>query len=79
MMHQCDKKIAASRVEADRQISQSLTKVKRLTNNIVEYESGSFKKKLIIGAAAFAMLVASCCILSYIVYKKCPGRVEMPS
>ena len=77
MMQQFDKKIAASFVEADRQISQSLAKVKRLTNNMAEYESGSFKKKLIICAAAFAMLVASCCISSYIVYKKFPGRIQM--
>ncbi|ARD87032.1 hypothetical protein A3306_07535 (plasmid) [Rickettsia bellii] len=77
MMHQFDKKINASLVEADRQISQSLAKVKRLTNNMVEYESGSFKKKLIIYAAAFVMLVASCCISSYIVYKKFPGRIQM--
>ena len=77
MMQQFDKKIAASLVEADRQISQSLAKVKRLTNNMVEYEAGSFKKKLIICAAAFAMLVASCCISSYIVYKKFPGRIQM--
>lgn len=77
MMQQFDKKINASLVEADRQISQSLAKVKRLTNNMVEYEAGSFKKKLIICAAAFAMLVASCCISSYIVYKKFPGRIQM--
>ncbi|EER20909.1 MULTISPECIES: hypothetical protein [spotted fever group] len=44
---------------------------------MVEYEIGSFKKKLIIGATAFAMLVASCCISSYIVYKKFPGRIHM--
>ena len=77
MMQQFDKKIAASLVEADRQISQSLAKVNRLTNNMAEYEAGSFKKKLIICAAAFAMLVASCCISSYIVYKKFPGRIQM--
>lgn len=77
MMQQFDKKINASLVEADRQISQSLAKVKRLTNNMVEYEAGSFKKKLVTCAAAFAMLVASCCISSYIVYKKFPGRIQM--
>ena len=77
MMQQFDKKIKASLVEADRQISQSLSQVKRLTNNMVEYEAGSFRKKLIICAAAFAMLVASCCISSYIVYKKFPGRIHM--
>lgn len=77
MMHQFDKKINASLVEADRQISQSLSKIKRLTNNMVEYEAGSFRKKLIICAAAFTMLVASCCISSYIVYKKFPGRIHM--
>ncbi|KHO02207.1 hypothetical protein [Rickettsia felis] len=45
--------------------------------DMAEYEAGSFKKKLIICAAAFAMLVASCCISSYIVYKKFPGRIQM--
>ncbi|MCZ6901302.1 MAG: hypothetical protein O7C59_00900 [Rickettsia endosymbiont of Ixodes persulcatus] len=77
MMQQFDKKITTSLIEADRQISQSLSKVKRLTNNMIEYETGSFKRKLIIGATAFVMLVASCCISSYIIYKKFPGRVEM--
>jgi len=77
MMQQFDKKINVSLLEADRQISQSLSKVTRLTNNMVEYEAGSFKKKLMICAAAFAMLVASCCISSYIVYKKFPGRIHM--
>lgn len=77
MMQQFNKKINASLVEADRQISQSLAKVKRLTNNMVEYEAGSFKKKLLTCAAAFTMLVASCCISSYIVYKKFPGRIHM--
>lgn len=76
MMQQFDKKITTSLLEADRQVSQSLSKAKCLTNNMVEYKTGSFKRKLIIGATAFAMLVASCCISS-IVYKKFPGRVEV--